>query len=241
MLRPLESYVAERGPRLRIAREIQAAAVVMLYLLAGVLGLPPTARAGLALAYAFGTLAFPYSTLFYGHQLAAAALVLAFGLLALARHQRLQPGPGRLALTGLLLGSAITVEYPSALAVAVIVLYAAAFVRPSSLVWLAAGLSLPLLALAVYHAVAFGGPFTLPYSFSTDTPRHRGPLFGIGLPTARSLYGITFSPYRGLFYSTPWLQASARAGLRSAPSHRAVAPVRLCEIRGRCKLLHPGR
>ena len=204
-----------------------AAAVVMLYLLAGVLGLPPTARAGLALAYAFGTLAFPYSTLFYGHQLAAAALVLAFGLLALARHQRLQPGPGRLALTGLLLGSAITVEYPSALAVAAIVLYAAAFVRPSSLVWLAAGLSLPLLALAVYHAVAFGGPFTLPYAFSTDAPRHRGPFFGIGLPTARSLYGITFSPYRGLFYSAPWLLLAVPGAVRllRTPSLRAEAAV----------------
>ena len=192
-----------------------AVAVVMLYLLAGLLGLTPTARAGLALAYAFGTLAFPYSTLFYGHQLAAAALVLAFGLLALARHQRLQPGPARLALTGVLLGYAIAVEYPSALAVAAIVLYAAAFVRPwSRWWWLAAGLSLPLLALAAYHAAAFGGPFTLPYAFSTDAPRHRGPFFGIGLPTARSLYGIILSPYRGLFYSAPWLLLAAPGAVR---------------------------
>lgn len=204
-----------------------AAAVVMLYLLAGLLGLTPAARAGLALAYAFGTLAFPYSTLFYGHQLAAAALVLAFGLLALARHHRRQPGPGRLALTGLLLGFAIAVEYPSALAVAAIVLYAAAFVRSWSRWWLVAGLSLPLLALAAYHSAAFGGPFTLPYAFSTDAPRHRGPLFGIGLPTARSLYGIILSPYRGLFYSAPWLLLAAPGAVRllRTPSLRVEANV----------------
>jgi len=204
-----------------------AAAVVMLYLLAGLLGLTPAAGAGLALAYAFGTLAFPYSTLFYGHQLAAALLVVAFGLLASARHRRVEPGPGRLALTGLLLGSAIAVEYPSALAVAAIVLYAAAFVRPWPLRWLVAGLSLPLLALAAYHATVFGGPFTTPYAFSTDAPRHRGPFFGIGLPTAVSLYGIILSPYRGLFYSAPWLLLAVPGAVRlwRTPSLRAEATV----------------
>ena len=192
-----------------------AAAVVMVYALAGVLGLDPVPRAGLALAYAFGTLAFPYSTLFYGHQLAASLLVLAFALLALARAGGRQPGQGRLALTGLLLGGAVVVEYPSALAVAAIALYAATCVRPFSRLWpLVAGLSLPLAALAAYHTAAFGGPFTLPYTFSTDAPRHRGAFFGAGLPTTRSLYGITFSPYRGLFYSAPWLLLAVPGAVR---------------------------
>jgi hypothetical protein len=183
-----------------------AAAVVMLYLLGEVLGLLPAWRAALALAYAFATLAFPYATLFYGHQLAAALLILAFGLLMRARWRGGTVSAGRLLTAGALLGAAITVEYPAALAVAVIVLYAAWFVRPwHRLGWLAAGAAPLLVALGAYHAAAFGSPFTLPYAFSTDSPRRQGALFGLGLPRLRVLYAVLLSPYRGLFYSAPWL------------------------------------
>jgi hypothetical protein len=192
-----------------------AAAVVTLFLLGEVLGLRPAWRALLALAYAFGTLAFPYSTLFYGHQLAAALLFMAFGLLARARWRGGRASAARLALAGALLGAAVTVEYPSLLAAAVIVSYAAAFVRPwPRLIWLAAGAALPLLGLAAYHTVAFGSPFTLPYAYSTDSPRRQGAFFGLGAPSPRVLYGILLSPYRGLFYSAPWLLLALPGAVR---------------------------
>ena len=111
---------------------------------------------------------------------------------------------------GALLGAAIAVEYPSVLGAAVIGLYAASFVRPwPRLVWIAGGAALPLAGLLAYHAVAFGSPWTLPYAFSTDRPRREGALFGFGTPSARVLYAILFSPYRGLFYSAPWLLLAA--------------------------------
>jgi hypothetical protein len=192
-----------------------AAAVVMLSLLGEVLGLRPTWRVLLALAYAFGTLAFPYATLFYGHQLAAALLLLAFGLLARARWRGGPPGTGRLLAVGALLGAAIAVEYPSALAAAVIAAYAATFVRPwPRWAWLAAGAAVPLLGLAAYHTAAFGSPLTLPYAFSTDAPRRQGAWFGLGAPSPRILYGILFSPYRGLFYSAPWLLLAIPGAVR---------------------------
>jgi hypothetical protein len=192
-----------------------AAAVVMLYLLGEVLGLLPAWRAALALAYAFATLAFPYSTLFYGHQLAASLLFLAFGLLVRARWRGTPPGTGRLAGVGALLGAAITVEYPAALAVAVIALYAASFVRPwHRLGYAAAGAMVPLFALAAYHTVAFGSPLTLPYTFSTDAPRRQGAFFGFGPPRPRVLYAILLSPYRGLFYSAPWLLLAMPGAVR---------------------------
>jgi hypothetical protein len=191
-----------------------AAAVVMLWLLGEVLGLRPPWRALLALAYAFATLAFPYATLFYGHQLAAALLFLAFGLLMRARRHG-GAGPGRLCAVGALLGAAVAVEYPAALAAAAIAAYAAAFVRPwPRLFWLAAGALAPLAGLAAYHAVAFGSPLTLPYAFSTDTPRRQGGFFGLGAPSPRVLYAILFSPYRGLFYSAPWLLLALPGGVR---------------------------
>jgi hypothetical protein len=71
--------------------------------------------------------------------------------------------------------------------------------------WMAAGAALPGLALALYHVAAFGGPLTLPYEFSTQTHRHQGWFMGLGVPDPDVLASITFSAYRGLFYSAPWL------------------------------------
>jgi hypothetical protein len=202
------------------------AAVVMLYVLGGTLGLRPRARAALAAAYALGTLAFPYSTLFYGHQLAAALLFLAFGLLARARD--MPPRAGRLLAAGALLGSAIAVEYPAALAAAAIGVYAAVVVRPRrAWLWLVAGGLPPLIGLAVYHAAAFGSPFMLPYAFSTDAPRHQGALLGFGLPRLDVVGALLFSPYRGLFYSAPWLLLALPGGVRlwGLRRHRAEVAV----------------
>lgn len=185
-----------------------ALAGLMLFMLGSIWGLSPRASAALALAYGLGTLAFPYSTLFYGHQLAAALLLAAFVLLVQMRQQSstgIVSAPA-LATTGLLLGYAVVTEYPAALACAVLCLYAAVFVRPyGRLAWLAVGMAIPGAALAMYHNAAFGGPFTLPYEFSTQAPRHLGFFMGIGLPDADTLYQILFSSYRGLFYSSPWL------------------------------------
>jgi hypothetical protein len=192
-----------------------AAAVVMLYLLGEILGLRPGWRAAVALAYAFGTLAFPYATLFYGHALAASLLVVSFGLLMRARWRDTPPSAARLMVAGAFLGAAVAVEYPAALAVGAIVLYAAMFVRPwPRLGWIAAGAVLPLAGLFAYHAIAFGSPLTLPYAFSTDSPRRHGAFFGFGWPSARVLYAVLFSPYRGLFYSAPWLLLAVPGAVR---------------------------
>src|SRR5688572_2486256 len=103
-----------------------ALATVMVYRLAQVVGASLAPAAAIALAYAFGTLALPYSTLFYGHQLAAAVLVIAFGQLARARHEAIPMTAPRLFAVGLLLGVGVTVEYPAALGAGAIGLYAAA-------------------------------------------------------------------------------------------------------------------
>jgi hypothetical protein len=188
-----------------------AVAVVMLYLVCGVLGLAPPVAAAVTLAYAFGTLAFPYSTLLYGHQPAAAFAFIAFVLLVQARHA--DPGSpvgrGRLCAAGLALGGAVVIEYPALLSMAVVAVYALACVRPRGrLAWMALGAALALAVLFTYHALAFGGPLTLPYQFSIQQPRHRGFFMGLGLPSARALYYILFDEYRGLFYGSPWLLLS---------------------------------
>jgi hypothetical protein len=179
----------------------------MLYVLGRIFGLAKKASVALSLSYGLGTLAFPYSTLFYGHQLAAALLLAAFALLVRTRHAVVEPPtPRMLAAIGFLLGYAVVTEYPAVLASAVLLVYAALFIRPFiRLGWLLAGMSIPGMALAWYQNTAFGGPFVLPYEFSTQVHRHLGYYMGISLPDAHVLYQILFSSYRGLFHSAPWL------------------------------------
>jgi hypothetical protein len=168
--------------------------------------LSPAARLAVALAYGLGTLAFPYATLFYGHQLIAALLLIGFAILVRARHGQAPPPAWHLFGAGLLLGWAVVVEYPAALAVAPITAYAALFVRPwPRLGWLVLGGLLSGLVLVAYHWAAFGGPLTLPYEFSTQQHRHLGWFMGLGSPDGEALKNILFTSYRGLFWSAPWL------------------------------------
>jgi hypothetical protein len=185
-----------------------ALAVAALYVfLVEVLRLRPAASAAFALAYAFGTLAFPYSTLLYGHQPAAALAFLAFTAVAMARHRGAERwGPGRLAAAGAALGWAVVIEYPAALTAAVVAAYALLSVTPRRrLAWMAVGAGSALAVLLGYHALAFGGPFDLPYDFSVQQPRHRGLFMGLVAPSLRVLHYLLFDEYRGLFYGSSWL------------------------------------
>lgn len=184
-----------------------ALAVVALYLLLLAFSIPARKSAALALAYGLASLAFPYATLLYGHQTCAAFLLIGFALLAGERTRETTPRPAILVGAGLVLGAAVAVEYPAALAVAPICIYAVATLAPRRrvLVCLGAGLAAMGLAVAAYHWIVFGGPLTLPYDFSTQPHRSQGVFMGIGAPDPEALWGITFSSYRGLFYSSPWL------------------------------------
>ncbi|HSQ66928.1 MAG TPA: hypothetical protein VLM85_27100 [Polyangiaceae bacterium] len=175
---------------------------VMLFSLLGALGVSVTQRAFAAAAYGLGTLAFPYSTMLYGHQVAASLLVAAFALLA---HER-RGARARPLLVGALLGWSVVVEYPAAIGAVTLATYAASLDRPwRRLAWIALGASLPALVLAAYHRVAFGGPATLPYAFSNQQPRHSGAFMGIGAPSLHAIGHLLFTDYRGLFFATPAL------------------------------------
>jgi hypothetical protein len=183
-----------------------AMAVVMLYLTLAAFTRSETVRITITLAYGLATLAFPYSTLYYGHQVAAALLLMSFALLVLAKRcVSMPPTPGLLVGVGLMLGYAVVVDYMSAMAVVPLMGYVAAFVRPwRRLGWLVAGETVPGIALGAYHWLVFGGPLTMPYEFSTQMARHIG-FMGLGSPSPYVLREILIGSYRGLFYSAPWL------------------------------------
>jgi hypothetical protein len=175
-----------------------AVAVLQLFAVGRGLGLSPAWSAGVAVAYALGSLALPYSTIFYGHQLAASLGLSAFTLV----FRRRWP-----AAAGLLLGFAVCVDYTSIILVVVVAAYAAVRMGTRGAGWLLAGGLPAALALGAYHAAAFGHPLALPYDFVMQEHRRMGWFMGIAAPDPRVMVALLVGAYRGLFYGAPWLVA----------------------------------
>ena len=159
------------------------------------------------LVYGLATSAFPYSGALYSHQLVAVLLFTSFALL----WQQTQPGPWRLAIVGLFLGTALISEYPAALIVGGIGLYTLSFARRLTAVlttsfWIGVGMMPPLLLMAAHNLTIFGTPAPVGYNYSTlwQEEHHTG-FFSLSVPTFEAFWGITFSPYRGIFLISPIL------------------------------------
>ncbi|MCG5056408.1 MAG: hypothetical protein KA712_26010 [Myxococcales bacterium] len=179
----------------------------------------PVATAA-AMGACLGTLLFPYATSLHGHAVAAALAFASFGILALEPPASRDDGtppfrPRRLAWAGLCGGTAVTCEWPAALALAAVSVWVVArAVRPTgwrhvTRLWPFVGAAAFPLALALlYNTAAFGGPFRLGYGhlhrdeFAAGMGRG---LFGIGWPSPLVMLKQTFGRSRGLFYTTPLL------------------------------------
>ncbi|MGH7327824.1 MAG: hypothetical protein ACREJX_05690, partial [Polyangiaceae bacterium] len=166
----------------------------------------------LVVAYALGTLAFPYATLLYGHALSAMLVILVYTWVV-EHHAKGAAWTDRdLAAAGLVSGLSFIVEYPTALALFPLLLFACAQTsrRTRGIIraglWVTAG-ALPWLLLhAAFAWWAFDAPFALPYKFVNlpiFSAHMTGGVFGISLPTAKATYGALLSPYRGLFFFSP--------------------------------------
>jgi hypothetical protein len=181
-----------------------ALGVIALSFLLGALGVHTGPRLALAATWGLATLALPYSTLYYGHQVCAALMIGAFVLLVRIGRGVDEVARVRLGAVGAMLGWAVVVEYPAALVMVVLGVYAWRMVSWRALVWIALGAAVPALILAAYHTAAFGAPWKLAYSYSTQGARHVG-FMGIGVPDWTALQAIIASPFRGILFSTPWL------------------------------------
>ncbi|MFP5246427.1 MAG: hypothetical protein ACLGH0_07000, partial [Thermoanaerobaculia bacterium] len=152
----------------------------------------------IALLVGFGTPVFAYSTMLFAHVPAALCVLLAYLLLKERRD----------AAAGAAIGAAVFINYLCAPLAVLMLFFAGRKLR-----YLAGGLPFAI-ALAAYQLAAFGSPFRT--SIETMNPAfiEQGALLGIfHLPRLDALWGITFSPYRGLFYLSPILLL-ALAGLR---------------------------
>jgi hypothetical protein len=161
---------------------------LLLYQLMRALGGSPIWALILTLFYTFGTLAFPFSTLFFGHQLAATFAFAAFFVLFKARLGTSSSSSAWLLfMAGALAGLAVLTEYPVILLTALLFLYAATFVRPKRrlLFYVLGGAPAAALLLA-YNWYTLDSPFSFAYSYVSEgnaehTEMKEG-LFGISQP-----------------------------------------------------------
>ncbi len=181
-----------------------AAAGALLYRFLEIFRVSHGLRLLLVMAYGLGTPAATYAGNFYSHQLVASLCLGAFVLLVwLAQGQG---GAARALLAGLLMGYAVISEYPAALIVAVLGIYAWQKLPWSLLRAVLIGGMLPVALLVVYNLVAFGTPLPVSYAYSVlHRSEYQTGFMSITYPQLEALWGLTFSPFRGLFVRAPWL------------------------------------
>lgn len=180
--------------------------VVLFYFL-GRLNYPLRWRAFAVLIYGLATPAFTYSAAFYGHQVAAVLLFGAFAWLVALRVRRARSIEWL--IIGGLLGYAVITEYPAVLIAAFIGLYAIWITRRvPSIILIAVGGLIPIGLWGAYNTAIFGTPFALGYEY-TANPYWSAILssgfLSANVPTLETLWGLTFSPFRGLFFASPIL------------------------------------
>jgi hypothetical protein len=169
-------------------------------------------RATLVLGYGLATIAFPYSTVFYGHQTATVLLFVAFYVAHRVRQEELPPA--YLWVVGALIGLTVLTEFPAVVAGGLLVFYVAWYLYRRSgwrgVAWgvgrvVLAGLPFAVL-LGFYNAVSFGSPFSSSYRYlGTFSEISNTGFLGFTAPSWEALWGVTFSPYRGLFFLSPFL------------------------------------
>lgn len=186
-----------------------------------------TNRLWTTLGYGLGTCAWIYATWFFGHQLAASLAFVAFYLIYRMRRDGFRGGG--LFLSGLAAGYSFLSDYPCAVVVVVLGLYALDGLRQtagqrdhrsvvtwswgqwsivSRLALYVLGAALPVLVWLCYNWMCFGNPLDTGYKHESN-PYFREQMargfMGIHLPKLEAFYGITLSPRRGLFFSSPFL------------------------------------
>ncbi len=165
-----------------------------------------------AITAAIATQLFPYSTFFILHVPSGALL-----LLALVSRRPL--------VGGLSVGIATVMNYLCAPAIV-----AFALLRRRRELWpYAVGTFLPLSLLAIYQQICFGSFATLSIAREDERFLTTGAVMGVfGPPSLEAIYGITFSPYRGLFFFAPVLLMivpGTRAWLRSGEERREMGAI----------------
>jgi len=165
-----------------------ALSVVVIYRLLRFYTESKTQQLAIALVYAFGTLVFVYSRLFFNHAVATFFILLSFYLVKRGMYLR----------AGLSLGFACVVQISLLAAIPVFMIY---IYREKPWKFLS-GAALGLIPLLVYNYAIFGNPLELAY-FHID-PMYWSQQFELRIFSAVPvLFQLLFGMYRGLFVYIP--------------------------------------
>jgi len=154
----------------------------------------------LTLSLYFGTLMFPYSSQFWTRTAAAAFIVIALFFLS-------KETPKAYVICGLLLGLGVLWDYPVAICVLGIGLLLMWQRKWRPLLQVIIGGGIPFLIYIWYHKVCFGNFLVMSSIYTNPGHFTEGAVHGMFIAgsTAQAIWGISFSPYRGLFWYMPIL------------------------------------
>ena len=176
-----------------------------LYLFTGHFSSSQAHRIWVTLTYGLATNAFSYSGVYFGHQIVAFLLFCSFYLVFLIAEGAIKPRI--LVLIGFFMGYAVITEYPTVLIAAGIFVYA--FLRlpkKTWTAWLVLGGILPGVMWMVYNYQIYHKIIGFGYLYAPlYTDKNNIGFFSLVYPHFEALWGITFSPYRGLFFLSPVL------------------------------------
>jgi hypothetical protein len=173
----------------------------------------PATRRLVLFAYAFGSMAFTYSILYYGHQLAAVCIagawILGEGVADGTRRTR------TMIAVGLLAGMAPLVDYQAAFAGLPLAIYLGLRIRAWRPFALAALAAMPPLALLLFYQHAcFGSAFATGYNYSTTfAGDHAAGFLGLTHPTLRAFVGVMLAPDNGFIVLAPWWLLALPGGI----------------------------
>ena len=159
----------------------------------------------LALAFGLGTMAFPYSNVLYQHQTAAVGAFIGFFLLWRVIYE--QASLRWLWLVGVLFSLVVITEYPVAPALAVIFIWAAIKMPNRWQLYrvILAGIPLGVIFMG-YNYLTFETIMPVGYNYSINwQDQHQTGFLSLTAPTIDRLYGLTLSPFRGIFILSPFL------------------------------------
>jgi hypothetical protein len=170
-------------------------------------------------AYALGSLALPYSLLYYSHQLSAVLIASAW-ILGLDVAERTR-GMRAMIAVGALAGCAPLVDYQAAFAGIPLVAHLIWTMRawPRRELARALGIAviaaaIPLAVLLYYHHACFGSAWSTGYNFATVyATDHDHGLLGMTHPTLAALFGVTVAPDNGFFALAPWWLVAIPGGI----------------------------
>lgn len=216
---PLDSLDLSPGLELTLAQYLVTAAIngtslgivaLLIWRFGLRFGVAPRWAATIAILTATATPLLAYASMLFTH-LPSAALLLASLFWVTAVPAR----PLAAGVAASIAGSMNYLMIPGALVPMALLWWQTRGGRPL-LHYLAGAAPFALLTLA-YHSAAFGSPFSTAIDHTNPEFISEGaPLGVISGPSIEALWGITFSPYRGLFFLSPFLLL-AFVGIRKLP------------------------